>query len=103
MAAIRRYGLFPTASVNLPWRPSSGKTSSRRSCWPIHANHHAQWPIGNIALAGETAAVICHSGLFDQSDAACHARGQLGIERFAATSPRRFDEAVARVREHMQN
>ncbi|SFZ84579.1 AAA domain-containing protein [Devosia enhydra] len=68
-----------------------------------HANEESRRGIGDIAIAELASVVIAHPDLFDQRDPASDLARLLGVERLAASSRTRLDEAIARARQSMHN
>ncbi|WP_375450250.1 DUF3320 domain-containing protein [uncultured Devosia sp.] len=68
-----------------------------------HANEEARRSIGDIAIAELASLVISNPALLDQRDPAADLARLLRVERLAATSRARLDEAIARARQHIQN
>ncbi|HEY4202633.1 MAG TPA: DUF3320 domain-containing protein [Devosiaceae bacterium] len=68
-----------------------------------HANEEARRGIGDIAIAELAAMVVANPDLLGQRDPASDLAHLLGVERLAATSRARLDEAIARARQYMQS
>lgn len=64
------------------------------------ANEDARRPIADIPLAELASVVLDHPDLFEQPDPARDLARLLGVERLAAVSRSRLDEAIARARRH---
>ena len=64
------------------------------------ASEDARRPIADIPLAELASVVLDNSDLLDQPDPARDLARLLGIERLAAVSRARLDEAIARARRH---
>lgn len=67
------------------------------------ASGDARRSIGDIPLAELTAVVLDNPDLLDEPDPAREVAGLLGVERLAAVSRARLDEAIARARQHIAN
>ncbi len=65
------------------------------------ANLQAQRPISDVPLAELAALVLENPGLLDEPDPARELASLLGVERLAATSRSRLDEAIARAGPHV--
>lgn len=67
------------------------------------ASEEARRSIGDIPLAELTAVVLDNPDLLDEPDPARELARLLGVERLAAVSRARLDEAIARARKHIVN
>lgn len=67
------------------------------------ASEDARRSIGDIPLAELTAVVLDNPDLLDEPDPARDLARLLGVERLAAVSRARLDEAIARARQHVAN
>jgi len=68
-----------------------------------HAHDDSRRGIGDIAIAELASVVLSNPDLLDQRDPASDLARLLGVERLAAVSRARLDEAIARARQHRQN
>lgn len=67
------------------------------------ASEEARRPIGDIPLAELTAVVLDNPDLLDEPDPVRDLARLLGVERLAAVSRARLDEAIAQARKHIVN
>ena len=67
------------------------------------ASEEARRSIGDIPLAELTAVVLDNPDLLDEPDPSRELARLLGVERLAAVSRARLDEAIARARKHIAN
>lgn len=67
------------------------------------ADEDARRSIGDIPLAELTAVLLDNPDLLDEPDPARDLARLLGVERLAAVSRARLDEAIARARQHVAN
>ncbi|MBH0236464.1 DUF3320 domain-containing protein [Methylobrevis albus] len=85
------------SSGEFVWKPGS---VSDIAAYRPPATEEARRPVADIPLAELAAVALSHPGLLDQSDPARELARLLGVERLAAVSRARLDEAIDRARRH---